>query len=91
MATLKLFLVRSKMVRLVPLMVMEPFSMIKEANSASISKRYSQLPSLVMAYEQTAVLSTLPCTICPSNLPFNCIQRSKFTTLPVCKEPRFVF
>ena len=54
-----------------PFKAMEPFSMIWVANFLSNVKMYSQLPFFATTSVQVATVSTCPCTICPSILPFN--------------------
>ena len=91
MATVKLFFLTSKAVRLMPLTQIDPFSMISSANFLGNSNTYSQLPVFFLTRLQIPVVSTWPWTKCPSIRLLNKSERSIFTGVPGCQEPRLVF
>src|ERR1700722_1742334 len=80
-----------KMVRLVPLRLMEPFSITRWLNFLGNSNRNSQLPSRLRRSRQTAVASTCPWTIWPSRRPFMTRHLSRLTRSPGFQSPRLVF
>ena len=47
----------------------------------------TQLPFSSLIETHFAVVSTWPCTICPSNLAFGVMALSKFTVLPSFNAP----
>src|SRR5579859_2047095 len=77
-----------KMVRLMPLRLMEPFSMTRWLNFFGNSKRNSQEPLAFLRSMQVAVASTWPCTIWPSRRPFMMRQRSRLTRWPGSQDSR---
>src|SRR5258705_6703418 len=79
-----------KSVRLIPFIVIDPFSIIREANFLSNSKLNSRLPFFSITAIHLAVESTWPCTICPSNRLDKVRQRSKLIKEPFTQLTRFV-
>ncbi len=89
-ATSKRFFLMLKIVRLIPLRVIEPLSTIKAANSSGNSNSYPQLPFKLDFARQIAVQSICPCTKWPSNLLEMVTLRSKFTLFPETQSAKEV-
>ena len=90
-ATLKHFFFTLKAVRLIPFTQTEPFSIISAANFWGNANSNSQLPFFSFLFLQIPVVSTWPCTKCPSRRLFNKRERSIFTNVPATQLFRSVF